>query len=458
MTTPLAIELRPKRLDEIIGQHHLLDPGAPLRKMAEKKLFQSTILWGPPGTGKTSIVRALAKETESDFRPLNATNASIKELRSIVEHAAKIIEERSTFVFVDEIHRWNKAQQDVMLPSVEEGIITLFGATTEKPKFAVNSTILSRCLILETKPLEYSDLIFVYKRVIAHYKKKGRSIKPEKEASKRLLTRCGGDARKMVMALETLIEIMSDDDRITANMVDTVIPDKHLVFDARGNEHFDLAHCYQEAIQHSQVDDAIYWLAKWLVSGEDPAYIARRMLITAFEDCAGNPFAATTAMAAAFATERTGMPECRIPLALATVEMATSKRNKSAYFAIKEAMSDVENGETVHVPPSLRAGTTGYHRVTQKTYVKGFAKDWAALVSSDDGVLNKADDSPHRFMYAIQHPDGGMVDGPTPFLEKMLERSGDDGYRIVQLSREGEPESLYEWGLGNWDPIAGVTI
>lgn len=454
--TPLAIELRPKSLDEVIGQQHLLGPEMPLRKMAEKKKYQSTILWGPPGTGKTTIVRALAKETDSDFRQLNATNASVKELRTIVAHALKVIEETRTFVFVDEIHRWNKAQQDVMLPCVEDGTIVLFGATTEKPKFAVNSTILSRCLILETKPLTHADLVQMIKRVLLHYKAKGRKISLDKEAGRTLLNRCSGDARKMVMTLETIIEIMSEEDSVTQVFVDAVLPDKHLVFDARGNDHYDLAHCYQEAIQHSEVHDAIYWLAKWLASGEDPAYIARRMLITAFEDCAGNPFAATTAMAAAFATERTGMPECRIPLALATVEMATSKRNKSAYFAIKQAMADVENGKTIHVPKGLRAGTTGYTRVTTTDYVKGFVKDWDILNEKGTSTIEESIEQ-GQLLYGIRNSEGGMIDGPTPNLIDLMARGGDDDEEIVQLVRDGDAIPLYEWGLGEWDPIPGVT-
>lgn len=382
--TPLAAELRPRKLSDIIGQEHLTGPGKPLARMIAKQKYQSTILWGPTGTGKTSVVRSLAHETDSNFCPLNATKATVKDLRSVISAAEKGLKaDRRTFVFVDEIHRWNKSQQDVMLPVVEDGIIILFGATTEKPKFAVNSTLLSRCLILEIKPLDAQAMVNVVLKVKEHYRTQGRRIEIDKDAAKTLIYRSSGDARKLITALETAIEILADDDHVTLEHVNGAIPDKHLVFDAHGNDHFDLAHCYQESIQNSDADAAIYWLAKWIESGEDPAYICRRMLITAFEDCAGNPLAGPVAMAACYATERTGLPECEIPMALATCEMARSKRNKAAYKAIKAARADVRNGETIHVPPQLRAGTSGYFAAIRKTYLKDWERDASAL-SADE--------------------------------------------------------------------------
>jgi putative ATPase len=252
-----------------------------------------------------------------------------------------------------------------MLPVVEDGTIILFGATTEKPKFAVNSTILSRCLVFEVKPLDKASMLKLVLKIKQHYS--DRNVKISPDAAKVLINRCSGDARKLITALETVIEILSEDNNVSLEHINIAIPDKHVVFDAHGN--------YQEAIQHSDADGAIYWLAKWIESGEDPAYICRRMLITAFEDCAGNPFAATTAMAACFTVERTGLPEAMIPMALATCEMAKSDRNKSAYKAIKDAMSDVNNKETVHVPSALRAGTQGYMHAISKKYLKEWKRD-----------------------------------------------------------------------------------
>ena len=368
--TPLANQIRPQNLIDIIGQEHLTDKGMPLNQMVLKDTLQSSILWGPTGTGKTSIVRALAANTNSTFCQLNATKATVKDLRTIILSAEKDISEgKRTIVFVDEIHRWNKSQQDTMLPVVEDGTIILFGATTEQPKFAVNSTILSRCLVLEVKPLEAAALVKVIKRVKDHYKAKGRTIEIDRNAAKVLINRCSGDARKLITVLETCIEILSDDDKINEKHINLAMPDKHIAFDASGNDHFDLAHCYQESIQHSDGDAAIYWLAKWIESGEDPAYICRRMLITAFEDCANNPLAPLLAMAASYTVERTGLPECKIAMALATIVMAKSERNKTAYNAINEATADIKNNVTIHVPPQLRAGSKGYMSAINKKYI-----------------------------------------------------------------------------------------
>jgi putative ATPase len=371
---PLASILRPRTLSDVIGQTHLVGEGAPFRKMVENDRPMSTILWGMPGTGKTSMVSALANELNAHFRPLNATSATVKDIRSVIEEASA--SDQRTVVFVDECHRFSKSQQDVLLPVIEDGTITFFGATTENPKFSVNSTIQSRCLVYETSPLRNEDLVELLVRVKKYYRDKGTNVKIDMEAAKTLIKRCSGDARKFITALEAAIEIFSRDGEIGIDEMNKAIPSKHVVFDSRGQEHFDYAHCYQDAIQDSDVNGAMYWLAKWLNSGEDPAYICRRMLITSFEDCAGNPHAASTAMAACYATERTGMPECMIAMATATVEMALSKRNKIPFYAIHSAMADVQNGRDIFVPPHMRAGNNNYERIIKKTYVEGFKHDW----------------------------------------------------------------------------------
>jgi putative ATPase len=278
-------------------------------------------------------------------------------------------------ILVHNCHRFSRSQQDVLLPVVENGTVTFFGATTENPKFSVNSTIQSRCLVYETHPMSIVDMVNMLNRVRKHYKRTGRKINIEIEAAKLLVKQCSGDARKMITALEAAIEVFADGDNIGINEIAKAIQNKHVVFDSTGQEHYDYAHCYQDAIQDSDVNGAIYWLAKWLNSGEDPAYVCRRMLITAFEDCAGNPHAASTAMAACYATERTGMPECMIAMATATVEMALSKRNKIPFYAIHAAMADVQNGRDVFVPPHMRAGTNSYERIITKEYIKDFKHD-----------------------------------------------------------------------------------
>lgn len=448
MSLPLAAALRPNVLDDIIGQSHLLGKGKLLRRMVETKEYQSTIIWGPPGIGKTSIVRCLANETDSNFRQLNATKATVKDLRATITAAEK--SEHRTILFVDEVHRWSKSQQDIMLPAVEMGTVTLFGATTENPGFAVNSTILSRCLVMEAEPLKKEDMLKLIMRVKSHYKANGRNLTISKDAALLLATRCSGDARKAITVLETCIKVLIDDDTISREHIEVAIPDKHIVFDSKGNDHFDLAHCYQEAIQNSDVDGAIYWLAKWILSGEDPAYICRRMLITAFEDCSGNPYAMTTAMAACFATERTGMPECRIPMAQATVEMAMSERNKAAYYAIDAAMDDVRNNESVHVPPELRAGNTGYAYAINKTYLASWARDGEPRTEGE----NRPDTV---YAIGIESDTGyGMTHGPTPHLNDLLDVIGEENSHILQLrSRPGqEPLEFvtHKWIDESWIP------
>lgn len=464
--TPLAAQLRPFKLDDVIGQTHLLGEGKPIRKMAQKRRAQSTILWGPPGTGKTSLVRALSRELDATFYNVNATNATVKELREIIA-AANNDSGRPTFVFVDEIHRFSKSQQDVLLPVVEDGTIVLFGATTEKAKFAVNSTILSRCIVLETKPLNPQEMIDLIKRVKAHYKGKDQPVKIDPEAAKLLITRCSGDARKMVTSLETCIEILSDDRHVTLEHVNQAIPDKHIVFDVSGNEHFDLAHAYQEAIQNSDTDAALYWLGKWIESGEEPAYICRRMLITAFEDCAGNPFAWLAAMAASYTAERTGLPECAIPMALATAEMGKSKRNKAAYSAISEVFSDIANKEVVHVPPDLRAGTSGYVHAIKKRYLKKWEKDVPGLNFITDQKRSRDPQDPHwdeyegQTVYAAGHRDKdnsyGMYAGPTPHLDQLLADVGREEDVIFEYYMKGDGKradrKLYEWRGGQWEHL-----
>ena len=373
--TPLALKLRPQKISEILGQEHLTGHGKILYEMVYKTRPQHFLLWGPPGTGKTTIAHALSVELDIGFRKLNASSSGVKELRQIIKTA----NDNKLVLVVDEIHRWAKNVQDCLLEAIENNLFIFIGLTVENARFAVVKSLLSRCLVLETKPFDNKALITLFKRVKKYYKSLDKIIQIDKETLKKLIIRVSGDARKLLMVLETLVEIMSDDGVITEDDLNTVIPTKVLFFDVSGSERYDYAHCYQESIQNSDADAAIYWLAKWIESGEDPAYICRRMLITAFEDCAGNPLAAPLAMAACYATERTGLPECDIAMALATCEMAKSKRNKSAYNAIREARADVINGETIHVPPQLRAGTSGYYAAIRKTYLRDWERDASAL-------------------------------------------------------------------------------
>jgi putative ATPase len=456
--TPLSIILRPKVLTEVLGQQHLLGPDKPLAKMVQKGRLQSMILWGPPGTGKTSIARALAAQLSAAFHQLNATEATVKDLRAVVKTAQS--SEGATIVFVDEIHRWSKSQQDVMLPVVEDGTVVLIGATTEKPKFAVNSTIISRCVVFEVKPLDTQAMIDLIKRVKAHYRTAGVTIQVDNDAAKRLITQCSGDARKAVTVLETVLEILSDDHHVTLDHINVAIPDKHLVFDASGNDHYDLAHCYQEAIQNSDTNGALYWLGKWLASGEDPAYICRRMLVTAAEDCAGNPNAWLAALLAVETTERVGMPECMIPMSLATCEMGESERNKSAYKAIKEVMNDIETKQVVHVPPGLRAGTHGYVQAVKKVYLKNWVKDKESSqvlekYCADAGLIPRPSrEEDESIVYAIGYynDDGvGMAYGPSLNLQEMLDIVPGEDAKLFKFERGKEDQIVFYWRDGKWN-------
>jgi len=274
---------------------------------------------------------------------------------------------------VDEVHRWAKNIQDALLPSVEEGTIVLVGSTTEKPAFALNSALLSRLQSFELYNLTQKHMMLALLKVVAHYKERNRIVKIGKEAAVKLVKRCSGDVRKLMTTLETIIEVLSEDGKeIDPDVIDVAIPDKYFYFDKSGNEHFDCAQNMQCAIQDSDVNSAIYWLAKWLLSGEDPVYIARRILISSSEDSCSNPNAAMIANNAYIAAKEIGYPECRIPMAHAVIEIAKSKRDRTANDAIAAAIHDVENGESVlavHANSKDHNTNLGYTKVN-KSYVK----------------------------------------------------------------------------------------
>lgn len=374
---PLANDLRPNSLDEVFGQHHLIGPGKPIRKMKEKDAVQSMLLWGPAGTGKTTIARCLANDTACGFKELNATNSKIADIRKLIEIAkARKKNGTDTILFVDECHRWAKNIQDALLPSAEDGTIIMIGSTTEKPQFAVNAPLLSRLQPFELYHLSHKDMMQALLKVVGYYKSKGTKFKIDKKSALRLINRCSGDIRKLITAMETIVEVLMDDNVVDENLIDVAMPDKYIYFDSKGNEHFDLAEAWQNAIQNSDADSAIYYLAKWLLSGEDPVYIARRILISGAEDAPLNPAAQVAAYNAYISAKELGYPECRINMALATIEIAKSKRGKIACNAISAACQDVLNGEEVmpiHSEGS-KHGTDNYTKISKK-YVKEWRED-----------------------------------------------------------------------------------
>jgi putative ATPase len=369
---PLAHELRPNTLSEIIGQDHLLKNG-PISAMAKSKKLTSFILWGPTGCSKTTIVRALANDAGYEFKELDATEAKVADIRKVLEIAeARLKLGTQYLLLLQEIHRMPKNTQDVLLPAVEEGIIILAGTTTEKPAFSVNPAILSRVLVFETKLMERNEMIQLMLKVFKHYKNKNRIITIDQQAVLDLVSKCSGDPRKLINVLETIIEsVIEGNGSIEKEMIDMIIPCKHLYLSP--NEVYNYAASWQNSIQNSDIDQALYFLGKWMLSGgqKDIEFIARRILISSSEDSAYSQMAQICALNAYIAARDIGYPECKIPMALATIEIAKAKHDKFANDAINEVIYDIENGIDVMVPLELRAGNHGeYIKVINKQYYK----------------------------------------------------------------------------------------
>lgn len=370
---PLATQLRPTTLDEVVGQSHLLSPGCTLRKIIESDKLTSAIFYGPPGTGKTTVAAVIAEQTSSNFVKLNATSASVTTIRKEGQKAEKA--GTKTVMFIDEIHRFSKNQQDVLLPFVEDGIIVLIGATTENPFHSLNSALLSRSQIFQFEPLDEKDLVKLVWKGISAYRDQFINVSIDSTAVKHLVRIACGDGRKVINTLELAVECANG--KITEEIIKEIAPSKYMVFGK--DEHFDLASAFQGSLQASDADAAVYWLAKWLESGEDPRYIARRLLVAASEDAAGNPEVAAVAHAAYTAACEIGRPECDIIMAHATILIAQAPRNKMAALAIWKAVADVRRGEEVWVPKEMKdchypgasqLGHGTYHDGTnQKSYV-----------------------------------------------------------------------------------------
>jgi len=371
MAQPLATRLRPTCLDEVVGQPSLISQGSTLRRIIESDKLSSAIFYGPPGTGKTTMAEVIARRTNTPFKKFNATSATVAAIRKEGENATV---ESPIVMFVDEIHRFSKTQSDVLLPYVEEGLIILIGATTENPFHSLTPALLSRSQIFMFEHLTEKDLVKLVVRAMGVIRET-KDISIEPTAVKYLVSICCGDARKLINTLELAAE--STNDTITRDVVEEIAPSKYLVFGKDG--HFDLASAYQGSIQASDPDAAIYWLAKWLESGEDPRYIARRLMVSASEDAAGRPEAAMVAHSAYVAACEIGRPECDIILAHATILTATAPRDKSAANAIWAAVADVKKGKNIEVPKEMRdshypgatrLGNGAYHDgMNQSAYV-----------------------------------------------------------------------------------------
>lgn len=362
--------MRPRTLDAYVGQKHIVGKGAVLRSMIDSGRIASFILWGPPGVGKTTLAQIIANKLETPFYTLSAVTSGVKDVREVIEKARqnRFFTTASPILFIDEIHRFSKSQQDSLLGAVEKGIVTLIGATTENPSFEVIRPLLSRCQLYVLKPLERKDLEELLHRAVTEDEelRKRTIVLQETDA---MLRYSGGDARKLLNILELVVESEgSDSVTITDEMVANRLQQNPLAYDKGGDMHYDIISAFIKSIRGSDPDAALYWLARMIEGGEDPKFIARRLVISASEDVGlANPNALLLANAAFDAVNKTGWPEGRIPLAEATVYLATSPKSNSAYLAVDEALACVRKTGNQPVPLHLRNAPTqlmkslGYH-------------------------------------------------------------------------------------------------
>src|SRR5476649_656375 len=360
---PLAARMRPRNLDEYAGQTHILGAGQLLRRAIEADRIQSLIFYGPPGTGKTSLAQIIARQTKSKFERLSGVESNVADMRRVLAAAANRLENSgaTTILFIDETHRFNKAQQDVLLPDVESGVVRLIGATTHNPFFFVNSPLVSRSQIFELRPLTEEDLFSLLQRALTD-EERGlgyMKISADENALRHLAKISDGDARKALNALEiaalTTAPGKNGVVKITLEIAEQSIQKKAVVYDGDGDAHYDTISAFIKSMRGSDPDAALYWLAKMIHAGEDPHFIARRIIICAAEDVGlADPMALVLANACLSASEFVGWPEARIPLAEATIYIATANKSNSAYKAIDAALEDVKSGRTIAVPEHLR--------------------------------------------------------------------------------------------------------
>jgi putative ATPase len=371
-SAPLAARMRPRTLDEVVGQQHLLRPGAPLRRLAEGGAAASVMLYGPPGTGKTTIARLLAAPGsdsergigavgERQFVALSALSSGVKELRAVIDEAKhrREYQSRQTVLFIDEVHRFSKTQQDALLGAVEDRIVLLVAATTENPSFSVVSPLLSRSLVLQLQSLSDEDVRTLLRRAVTDERGLAGAVTLEPAAEDALARLSGGDARRALTALEAAADGVLGVGATTIDVaaVERAVTEASVRYDRQGDQHYDVISAFIKSIRGSDPDAALHYLARMLVAGEDPRFIARRLMVHASEDVGlADPSALQAATAAAQVVQLVGLPECRIALAQVTLHLATAPKSNAVITAIDAAMSDVRSGATGAVPPHLRDG------------------------------------------------------------------------------------------------------
>ena len=420
MTKPLAERLRPNSLEEYVGQQHIIGKGAPLRRIIESKHgIPSFILWGPPGVGKTTLATIISHTIDVPFYTLSAVTSGVKEVREVIDKATKerFFSNSAPILFIDEIHRFSKSQQDSLLGAVEKGVVTLIGATTENPSFEVIRPLLSRCQTYILQPLSKNDLEALLQRAITEdIELQQRNI--ELRETDALLHFSGGDARKLLNVLELVVDAFEGDDKviITNDFVKQCLQQNPLAYDKGGEMHYDIISAFIKSIRGSDPDAAIYWLARMISAGEDPKFIARRLVISASEDIGlANPNALLLANTAFDAVQKIGWPEGRIPLAEATIYLATSPKSNSAYLAINKALEIVNETGNQPVPLHLRNAPT--------TLMKE--------VGYGDG-------------YKYSH------DYPNNFVEQQYMPDALLGMRLWQAQHSSNEEKLYQQMVKCW--------
>ncbi|GLB62270.1 ATPase AAA [Dietzia sp. NCCP-2495] len=357
-SAPLAVRMRPRNLDEVLGQDHLLRENSPLRRLVEGRGGSSVILYGPPGTGKTTLANLVASSSGRHFVALSALNAGVKDVRAVIDDArTRQIHGQRTVLFIDEVHRFSKSQQDALLAAVENGIVLLVAATTENPHFSVISPLLSRSLIAELKGLDEEGIGDVVRRAVSDERGLGGSVEVTDEAVADIVRLAGGDARRSLTILEAAAGAADAGGTVTPEVVELSLDSAPVRYDRDGDQHYDVTSAFIKSIRGSDADAALHYLARMLVAGEDPRFIARRLMIHASEDIGmADPTALQSATAAAEVVQKVGLPECRLALAQATIHLATAPKSNAVIAAIDSAMADVRAGGVGEVPKHLRDG------------------------------------------------------------------------------------------------------
>ncbi len=422
MKKPFAEAFRPENLDDFFGQKHLVGENAPIRKFLEKKYIQSMIFWGPPGTGKTTLARIISKEMNMLFTEISATNSGAKELKELVK---KAFLSKNLLLFIDEVHRFNKLQQDILLPSIEKGEMVIIGATTENPAFSVNKAILSRCLVFQFKPLSAEDIFNALKKI-----KQKAGLKTEEKTLKKLSFFCAGDMRRALNYLEAM-EIAGENafEEFKSNPV----------YDRNSDEHYNHASALQKSIRGGDENAAIYYIAKMIEAGEDPEFIARRMFVCAAEDIGNeDPFATVLAASVLYAVKNLGLPEARIHLSQLAIYLARAEKSNETIVSIDTAISDIKNGAIFPVPDHLK--DTHYKDADKISGAKGY-------IYTHSNPFEKQSFLPEELKNKRYVKQSELKDLPENLKNKILEYLKQHNGEKLDLEHASNTLNIEKWKL-----------